>query len=338
MDEKAPGRATPLSATALVLQDGTIVSLAVERPERRSYVRVAAAFLRTAWREMALGALAGILVGFALLWLLPRSWVAQTVIEPSPVAQSLDQEGRLTNLVSGGIRGLLGSEGALPQMTKDFLQLLDSNAVAATLLKDPRVKAEAFADQWDSATGTYHPPTGLRYLITRSIKSLLGMPAWHPPGPEEMRRYLGMHLTIAPIGDGTLQQLSMRTSNAEWSAYLLNKAVKAADQYLRNREALRSRASIDYWQKQMNSTTAQDLRSALIANIVDAQRRVVFAGIDLPFAVDISDPIIVPRIPAGPSPMKVMLGSILGGILLSQLPRLWRAGLRFWNRARNSGS
>ncbi len=336
---QVPGAATPLSATALVLQDGTIVALAAERRSGRANAAGLARFLARSWRNLAWGALCGALFGFFLFLVLPKSYEAKTVIEPSPVAQSLDQQGRLTNLVSGGVRSLLSGDSGLPQMTKDFLQLLNSNIVADSLLKDPRIAAKVFPTSWDPKTQSFHEPTGLPHLMAKTVKGLLGMGGtWIPPGPETMRLYIGSRLTISPIGDGMLQQLTMRTNNAEWSAYLLSKMVKASDQYLRARESRRSQASIDYGQAQLNGVIAQDVRAALISNIVDAQRRVVFAGVDLPFAVDIEDPIIVPRAPAGPNFLLLLLGSIVAGMLLSFTPSLWRRTRDGWRASLAAGA
>lgn len=327
--------ATPLSASALVLQDGTIVSLVAQRGPRRAYFALVMRFLIGSWRNMLVGAIGGVLLGIVLLWILPTKWEARTVVEPSPVSQSLDQQGRISNLVSGGVRSLLSAD-ALPQMTKDFLQLLKSNLVGDTLLKDPRVAAEVFPTAWDAQTKSFREPTTFRHSISVIVNSALGRPRWSAPGPEMMRAYLDDHLTISPIGDGTLQELTMQTDKAEWSAYLLGRILRISDQYLREREARRSQASIDYWQRQLNATVAQDVRTALISNINDAQRRLVFAGIDLPFAVDIDDPVIVPKVPSGPRPPQILLGSIVAGILLSFLPRLMRAVWRSVRGPRDS--
>lgn len=316
--------ATKLSATALILQDGTIVTLAPENGQKSSYLMLAMQVVELTWRRIAVAAIVGIALGLILYIVSPRKYQASIIIESGPVAQSLDQDGKFTGVLGGGVRGLLGGSGALPQMTKDFLQLLHSNMVGGELLKNQAIRKKLFGDQWDPTTQSWHAPRGIIATLASGIKVLTGRPAWTPPGPEHIKKYLDMNLTISPLGDGMLQQVSVVSSDPKWSAYLLNETIRAADQYLRVRESRRSQASIKYWQQQIDSSGAQDIRAALIGNIVDAKRRVVFANVDLPFAVEVVDPVIIPTLPVGPSPLFMIGLSVALCIVLSFLPMLVR--------------
>jgi hypothetical protein len=332
-DDESSQNATPLSASALVLQDGTIVTLAAGRRETRSYGLLAVRLVSASWRRALKGAAAGIVLGFAAFAMMDKSYDATTVIESSPVSASMELQGKISGALGGGVQSLLGGPSAMPQMTKDFLQLLDSNVVSVALLKDPVVRANMFPDEWDSKTQTWHKPPGAIAALRLAVKNLFGGAIWAPPNPEAVKDYLESHLTIAPLGDGSIQQLTIESEDPQWSAYLLSHTVKAADNYLRVREAKRSGISIDYWQKQLDKAGAQDTRAALIANIVDAERRVVFAGVDVPFAIDIVDPVLVPNVPSGPSLWRTLLVWALLGVLLSFVPVLYRNLRAYWRRA-----
>ena len=59
------------------------------------------------------------------------------------------------------------------------------------------------------------------------------------------------------------------------------------------------------------------LAFSLIAAIVDSQRRAVFADVDLPFSVEVTDPVSVPDRSSGPKALLVMVGAIFLGLAIS---------------------
>jgi hypothetical protein len=313
-------KGTALNATALVLQDGTIVSLSTERGEiAGSFYRI----LKLLWKEkllLAVGLGIGIAVGIFSAWTWPHKYVARVIVEPGPVADSLNQGGLLSSLGSS-----LSPFGAqLPQMEKDFLQLLQSNAVAENLLKDRSITTRVFANEWDVEGKIWRAPRTPYALFVQASHLMLGQPAWVAPNVSRMKLFLEQNLIISPIGDGSLQQISISTRNPQMSADILKAAINAADNYLRAREATRAHASIRYWQSQLDRTSSQDLRNALIAAIVDSQRRAVFADVDLPFSIDVTDPVIVPDTPSAPGIFLVLSGALLG-LLIGAGVAIYRA-------------
>jgi hypothetical protein len=332
-DDREAGKATPLSASALVLQDGTIITLAAEHRAGPRVVDAVLQLVEKIWKRAAQAIGAGIVLGVVVFLILPRTYEATLIVEAGTAAMMVEQSNRSGGILSGGVRSLIGGSGAMPQTTKDFLELLHSKTVGGELLKDPVIRRHMFGRQWDEKTGTWRRPEGAVAAALRFLRSVRGRPPWQPPGPEEVKRYLEGHLKIAPLGDGSLQQVSIRSRNAEWSAYLLSHTVAAADQYLKAREAKRASTGIDYWQERLDRASEQDVRAALIQNIVDAQRRLVLTGGDLPYAVDIVDPVLTPKAPAGPKLFGVVVTCVLLSLFAAFTPVVWRKMGALWLRA-----
>ncbi len=313
-DKNSENRPTiALDATALVLQDGTIVSLSASRESGANIFRSTATLIIKNKRMLLLGIVGGVLLGLIATWTLPRTYSARIVVEPGAIADTLNQGGLLNHLSNS-----LNPFGAqIPQMEKDFLQLLQSNAIASKLLHDQKIIVEMFPEEWDSRSKSWRPSPSLTASVMRSAHLIMGGRVWSPPDVDRVKEYIKTHLTISPISDGSLQEISLTTGNPKFAAMLLSALVQAADDYLRNRESMRASASIKYWQAQLDRATSQDLRNALIAAIVDSQRRAVFADVDLPFSVEVTDPVSVPDRSSGPKALLVMVGAIFLGLAIS---------------------
>jgi uncharacterized protein involved in exopolysaccharide biosynthesis len=312
--------ATPLNASALVLTDGTIVSLASEsRMRAGTLIGQAFGIIRRYWFRLLLGGLLGLAAGFGLMQVLSPSYTASVVIEPGQVSQSLENEGKLSALTSS-----LSAFDTLPQMTKDFLQLVQSNIVAARLMNDPSIMQRLFAEDWDPERKVWRQPEGWASRLRGWARVAMGRPAWEPPNIDRVNAALAAMVKIKAVGDGMIQEISIEMKNPESAAAILNAVVLAADETLREREAARLKASVDYWQNLLSRAASLENRNALINNIQDAEKRAVFANVDLPFSIDILDPVVTPVTPSGPRGLLVVLACVFLGIMLSLLTILLR--------------
>ncbi len=313
--------ATPLNASALVLTDGTIVSLASEsRMRAGTLVGQAFGIIRRYWFRLLFGGILGFIAGCGLMQVLAPTYTASVVIEPGQVSQSLENEGKLSALATS-----LSAFDTLPQMTKDFLQLVQSNIVAARLMNDQSIMQRLFAEDWDPERRIWRQPENWVSQLKGWVRVAMGRPAWEPPNIDRVNAALSAMIKIKAIGDGMIQEISIDMKNPESASAILNAVVLAADETLREREAARLKASIDYWQNLLSRAASLENRNALIDNIQDAEKRAVFANVDLPFSIDILDPVVTPVTPSGPRGMLVVLGGFMVGVMISLLTILRRS-------------
>jgi len=313
--------ATPLNASALVLTDGTIVSLASDSRMRvGSLVGQAFGILRRYWFRLLIGGILGFLAGCGLMQVLAPTYTASVVIEPGQVSQSLDNEGKVSALASS-----LSAFDSLPQMTKDFLQLVQSNIVAARLMSDQSIMVRLFPSEWDAERKVWRQPQGWKDQARGWVRTLMGRPAWEPPNIDRINTALAGMIKIKAVGDGMIQEISIDMGDPESASAILNAVVLAADETLREREAARLKASVEYWQDLLSRAASLENRNALIANIQDAEKRAVFANVDLPFSIDILDPVVTPVTPSGPRGLLVVMAGFVVGVMLSLLTILRRS-------------
>jgi hypothetical protein len=248
----------------------------------------------------------------------------------------------------GAVAALAQIATPLPQTGTQFsfyVDSLTSRDVADVLAKNPRVMHTIFADQWDEATQTWHPPPETRWQrYRREIKQFVGLPVqpWHAPTGEELLYFLTGNVQVQ--GDPRkpyLTKIALYYPDRDFAVYFLNLLNQTADSILRQKEIQRTTQNIAFLGKTLGTITIAEHRAAIAQVLSAEEKRLMSARNDSPFAAEFFERPWAATFPSFPVPMQsIMWGAITGAIIGYLLAFIhWHirphlGGLRLFRRPR----
>jgi uncharacterized protein involved in exopolysaccharide biosynthesis len=241
----------------------------------------------------------------------------------------------------GGLASLAGiSLGNSSEPFQEYFESILSLDVSEQLAADPEILIHVFPDEWDPIRHQWREPvSGFRPAISE-IKKLLGVPVlkWSPPDARRLQEHLSRELIIFEIPKKTVLQLSYEHREPAFSAYLLLRLHKAADEHLRKRTLERTRQYIDYLTSRLRIITVAEYRQA-IAELLSSQEKLrMVASAEVSYAAEPIGLPITSIAPTSPKPLVIIPAGLFGGSLFGAfvaVARGWRrhSRRRFLNSA-----
>lgn len=282
--------------------------------------------VRRFWWYIAIGGLAGIVLGILALRVLPPTF------EASMSLTQKEQENSSMGGVSAIAEGL--GIGGLGQSTSNTLELYTTLLTDPSLMQflsmhDPRFMPLLFSDQWDEKTKTWRSPSGFMPAIKRGIKVIAGFKAWQQPSPVDAARQVRGLVQITDARKTNFRTLSIIDTSGDRALLLLNILHNGADEMIRARDRSQSERRVAYLHDKLAVETEISQRDSLAQLLKEEDRRLMLSHIDVPYSVKIVTP---PEVFSTPPNARlapaIMFGLLLGGFA-GFLLALWR---QFWPR------
>ncbi len=193
----------------------------------------------------------------------------------------------------------LGTKAATP--FEKFQATVRSVGFAKVLQQRLGLLQKIYADYWDARNRRWKPPVRkgfLRENIDR-LKAYLNMPVWVEPDERLLAKYLGK-IRFDPYETLPLFVISLEDKDPQFALDVLRAVYNEADAYVRTERARQVRDQLDYIRARLRSVTVGEYRQTLLAIISQKERELMILEANLPFAVEVIDPISVSAKPTSP--------------------------------------
>lgn len=227
-----------------------------------------------------------------------------------------------TNPVSGlaGLGSIVGIEIGPDSGSQFglFGEAVKSEAVARVLARDEELMRKVFSADWDAERGVWREPPSPVRGVTRPLKALLGIPdrPWEKPDGADLREHLRTRLGVDENRKKAITTLSYAHRDPEFARQLLEKAARAADDFLRAKSLARSRDYVAYLEQRLAETSTAEYRLSLAQALMTYENMRMMASADAPFAAEPFGPATVSKRPTSPQPLVVLGSAVLGAVLL----------------------
>lgn len=238
---------------------------------------------------------AGIVLGLAVLLVLPTRHYAELVVAPAAgVDGSSSGREKLGDLVS-----LTGVDLGFNHQTGRYdlyLLILRSSRILRDLPPRHFLYQRAFYSEWDDQKNEWHRPDGLRFQLKKAVFAVLGRDAWQPPDATRLAEWINDHLTIKASKTSGVYVLSFEGRDPEFARRALDYLHNAADTYVRLQELERATASLQFIGETVGVVQIPE-QQAFLANLWSREEstRILALAENLPFAAQVIEgPVFVP--------------------------------------------
>lgn len=283
------------------------------------------AIWRTLWEQRLLllaASVMGFVIALIIVHIMTPVYTAQLRVmaaqSSSANSSNLDELAGLASLA-----GVQVAEGGTANLFRLYQESVKSPLVAEQLARRVDIMHKVFEPEFDKASGQFRePPRSLRTLLTRTAKTILGLPIypWVPPGPDRLREYIRDHVTIDDEPRSPIVTLIFNHPDPVFARNFLLALHQAADKSVRRKTLIRSTESIAYLSSQLSRVTVAEHRAALAAALGDQERSRMMAMSSLPFAAETFGSAITSLQPTKPQPGVLLpagavLGLLVGGLI-----------------------
>ena len=296
-----PGAGDARATAVTVAPLGTMPGAAYQiYPPGASLYDVLSALWRAKW-FIGLFVVAAVAVAVVALHYATPKYTAKMVV--APVSNGLGTGGGPVGGAAAAVSVLglnfLGTKAATP--FEKFQATVRSVGFARVLQERLGLLQKIYADYWDAQNRRWKPPVRsgfLRESIDR-LKSYLNMPVWVEPDERLLARYLGK-IRFDPYETLPLFVISLEDKDPQFALDVLRAVYNEADAYVRTERARQVRDQLDYIRARLRLVTVAEYRQTLLAIISQKERELMILEANLPFAVEVIDPISVSARPTSP--------------------------------------
>jgi hypothetical protein len=289
-------------------------------------------FISALWKTrkwIGIVTLGCIMAAFIIVALLPRKYVATAVI--APPSESSGGTGGLSAAM--GLGALVGGfSGGTTNFTK-FLQLVQSDRLAASLEYNHHVLRTMNPQAWDDTTKSWRKPSGPIFFVKSALKSLIGRPSWEAPNTNRLADTLSKLVRVSPASTNNMLEISafrnqitvvsVTYSDRNYAVALLNNILEDSDAIARRDRLETISNRVKYLQAVAENTTDVNLTNSIASLLLDQERALMMLKADRYYAFDMIDPPHAEITPIGTKPTTVIFALLLLGI------STW-AGVVYW--------
>ncbi len=283
--------------------------------------------LRSYLRFVLCFSLVGLLVGVAVLAIVPAKYEA-TAIAASPVDRSGAKiRGDVQPTTSGGIlAGLTGASNA-PPLLERFQQTLHSRRLADELMKNDEFAHRIFAGQWDAQDGRWSEPHGIVSSIRRTVQQAMGRPVDTMPTGWQLQDYLTRNIVTTTIPKSAAFQIKYLCPDRDFCLQLLEAVISEADGLIRKDVIEHDRSYSTFIANRMRDVTEVNDRQILTTLQSDIRRDEMLADSGVNYSMDLVDGPSVSALPTEPRIGMTLALGLFGGLMLSVILVLTYEGL-----------
>ncbi len=259
-----------------------------------------------------------LIVIMALIYALVEPVYTATAVigppNPSPIRAMMATMG------PGGAMGLSRLAGAGASGSNDpfeeYMQLLDSSALARALATEDNFLPQIFYKRWDAKDGRWKEPTSLleKFLksMLASVKTFLQRPVIPHPGVDELHKYLQTNLTVESVQSPgarafafgstgvSYSKLSFRADSPEKAERYLTTLLNRADVIIRQAQLRDVESRIAYIDSELPRITDVDQKNALVQTLANQEELKMMMVADKRFAYVLVSAPYASRVPTWP--------------------------------------
>ena len=265
-------------------------------------------------RIIALGVVILLFFASVFLWTAERKFTVDYVFKPVSSDNNSPKLGGLGGLASlAGVSLPTGGSG-------DFLTfkaLLQSEEVAAHLLKDHDLVAQIYGSEWNGESREFQPPKrSVRAVAIGWIKTLLTgerKADYMPPNAARLSRWLKGAFSVSEERDTGFLKLSSETPRPDLLVSVMTQATQITDQIIKTRFVETGESTVKFYQRKIATARSREHREALAQLIMQEEQKLMLASNGGFFVVE---PLTIPSVslqPTSPkSPLVLALSIVLG--------------------------
>lgn len=263
------------------------------------------------WRLMMRGVIGlpvgltiSVAAGLLYLFLASPYYVVTMSVMPTNSAQSTG--GLMQPYLSSFLSGRAGGN---PKF-EVFLQILTGPATSETLIKSrPNIIKQMFPARWNASADKwiYEPPSFFERMLGRNYHVIA-------PNYADVSAYLTKNIEVSNSVSSPLTTLRVKTFNPRFGVILLRDTYLAAEEVLRHNQKAYSKIKLEFLLRRLSRSNKKDEEATLIKLITEQEKNLMLLSKRLPYVAQVVEPPQLPVIPAGPSPVKTLLVSIIIGL------------------------
>jgi uncharacterized protein involved in exopolysaccharide biosynthesis len=251
--------------------------------------------------------------------LLPNIYRAEALL--SPAAQQ-EQSSGLSSLAGqfGGLASLaginLGSTSTVDKTTL-ALETIKSRQFLSRFIQDHDVLVPLFATEKWNLEGNelvidddiYDPETG---QWVRDVDP----PKTPTPSLQDTHKEFNEILAVSQEADSGLVRIAIEHKSPYLAAQWVSWLVQDVNNYMKQTDITEARKSIEFLQRQLNTTSVADMQQVLYQLIQDQTQTIMLAEVRDEYVLKTIDPALPPEERASPNRALIcIIGTLLGGML-----------------------
>jgi predicted RNA-binding protein YlxR (DUF448 family) len=199
--------------------------------------------------------------------------------------------------------------------------MLYARSIAEKFNQEENALQRLYANRWDKEKQAWLPPTGLKASVQKTLRRLIGRPAWVSPSITDLEQYIKKSIIVEPMDTKALFKMKIRTDDPQTGYWLLNGVFNAAQSVFKEAEITKQQGRADYVLDVLQTVTDINQRRSLISILDSLQMQLVIANTKEPIALDILQSASIPDVPVGPRlgmtlVLSIILGMFVGGVVI----------------------
>jgi hypothetical protein len=283
--------------------------------------------IRQRSRIMWAAVLLCLLVGSALIVLpLPQYTVTFIVYPAQSDSDKQGLSGTLSSLAAP-LAGLIGSSATSDVQPFDlFMQLIMSPRLTEKLIAmDKDALPKIFFKEWDPVSKKFYPPHDPLSIIERTFDYIFGLPAYEPPTAARLATWLSSYLTITPINNTSMNQISFSTPYPTFGNRFLKEMSSLADGIIRDEALKLTDIQIAYLENKLAQTQTVDYRATLLSLLSQEETTRMSINKDLPYAAAVLQGSYASDLPTWPNALAISVIALFVGLVLGAFAALTAA-------------
>jgi|ThiBio_1000_plan_1041568.scaffolds.fasta_scaffold00743_12 hypothetical protein len=272
------------------------------------------------WRVVLVCMVLGLVIGFIIPSVQTPKYVATLTLVPNIDDQlnfldNMPGLSSLSSLAGGG--GLLSKPERVTPF-QQFQAVMTSPEVAVEMERRGHYLEKLFPKRWDARNKVWLPRQSDMFLSIKDlVKRALRLPVHPHPVPEDLERIISWKVDASEAEKTSVFYISYANRNRNLALSFVKDLYYSTELALLRRERKVADARVLAAQQQLDGTTAESSRQALMKALTQFNIKAIQAEVGPPYAARIISGPDALDIPTSPSVIWGMIFGLLGGLLLS---------------------
>ena len=268
--------------------------------------------IRRHWAWILVATVLAAIAALALQALSPPVYTASAVMGPAS-SGSDSLQGKLSGLAGlAGLAGVnLGRDAGTPAFEK-FKFMVYSKRLGDYQAAKPGFLQKMFPRQWNAVTRQWKEPTGLGQSVRSAINPVFGLPAWLPPGGDDVAATYDRNLGVSKVSTTEMVRMTYKDRDPERALELLKGIIQDSDNLIRMDAASRAAQQAEYLRGRLAQTTIEDYRSTLLKLLAEQEQTLMLTQSSLPFSAEPVQEPIVDRVPNKRPVLYALIAAVVG--------------------------
>jgi LPS O-antigen subunit length determinant protein (WzzB/FepE family) len=243
-------------------------------------------------------------------------FTAQMVVEP------ILQSGSSMRQNSGGLMsaarsfGIVGATVSKATPFDHFKQTLRSRNLAEILQNKYELLQKVYSGSWDPVKKAWKKQENDETSIRQKIRKRFHFNSPQSPNLSTLAAYVGGQIKIVRVARTPFYKISVMHGNRDFALFLLKAASEEADRLIGNHDRKQQKERKNYLEAQLKTVKLTEVRSALVALLMQQEQRAMLTNSKPPFSYKILEEPWVGNRPDEPQLLSIIGVPTAGGFAL----------------------